>query len=78
MGPLKEILQQVIIPGQELEIEYAWAGLMGFVSEHVPKVERVPTQPHVIIGFGCNGMGVARGFHTGQKTAELLRKSQAK
>lgn len=73
VGPLKQILQQVILPGQAFCIEYAWAGLMGFATDHLPKVEIVPTQPQLIIGFGCNGMGVARGFHTGQKTAELLR-----
>lgn len=77
MGPLKEILRQVIVPGQEPEIEYAWAGLMGFAPDHLPKVEVVPTQPHLVIGFGCNGMGVARGFHTGQKTAERLQMNRA-
>lgn len=73
VGPLKEILKQVIVPGQDLQIEYSWAGLMGFSPDHLPKIEVVPGQPHLIIGFGCNGMGVARGFHTGQKTAALLR-----
>lgn len=77
MGPLKAILQQVILPGQEPKIEFSWAGLMGFSSDHLPKVQVVPNQPHLIIGFGCNGMGVARGFHTGQRTAELLRSVKA-
>ncbi|KTD74978.1 NAD(P)/FAD-dependent oxidoreductase [Legionella waltersii] len=73
MGPLKEILKQVIVPGQDPKIDYSWAGLMGYSHDHLPKVEVVPTQPHLILGFGCNGMGVARGFHTGQKTAALLK-----
>ena len=77
MGPLKEILKQVIVPGQDPKIDYSWAGLMGFAPDHLPIVEVVPTQPHLIIGFGCNGMGVARGFHTGQKTAYLLKSNKA-
>jgi glycine/D-amino acid oxidase-like deaminating enzyme len=77
MGPLKEILKQVIVPGEDPQIEYAWAGLMGFSPDHQPKVDVVPGQPHLIIGFGCNGMGVARGFHTGQQTALLLKANKA-
>jgi glycine/D-amino acid oxidase-like deaminating enzyme len=77
LGPLKEILKQVIVPGQDPKIDYSWAGLMGFSSDHMPRVEVVPTQPHLIIGFGCNGMGVARGFHTGQKTAALMQLNKA-
>ena len=72
IGPLKAILKEVIVPGQDPQIEYSWAGLMGFSPDHLPRVEVVPGQPQLIIGFGCNGMGVARGFHTGQKTAEIL------
>lgn len=78
MGPLKEILKQVIVPGQDPQIDYSWAGLMGFSPDHVPRVEVVPGQPHLILGFGCNGMGVARGFHTGQKTATLLQSNKAR
>jgi gamma-glutamylputrescine oxidase len=72
IGPLKEILKQVIVPGQDPQIDYSWAGLMGFSPDHLPRVEVVPGQAQLVIGFGCNGMGVARGFHTGQKTAEIL------
>ena len=77
MAPLKAILQQVIVPGEEPRIDYAWAGLMGFANDHLPRVEAVPGQPHLIIGFGCNGMGVARGYHTGQQTASLLQAQKA-
>lgn len=73
MGPLKEILKQVIVPGQDPQIDYAWAGVMGFSPDHLPRVESVSGQPRLVIGFGCNGMGVARGFHTGQRTAALLQ-----
>jgi glycine/D-amino acid oxidase-like deaminating enzyme len=77
MGPLKAILQQIIVPGQVPRIDYSWAGLMGFSKDHIPRVETVPGQPHLVIGFGCNGMGVARGYHTGQKTAALLKAQKA-
>lgn len=55
-----------------MKIDYSWAGIMGFSEDHMPKIEELPDQPCVVIGFGCNGMGVARGCHTGQKTAGLL------
>ncbi|MBV8801941.1 MAG: FAD-binding oxidoreductase [Gammaproteobacteria bacterium] len=73
MGPLKAILQQIIVPSDTPIIEHTWAGVMGFSSDHQPKIEVIPGHPGLIIGFGCNGMGIARGFHTGQKTAALLR-----
>jgi glycine/D-amino acid oxidase-like deaminating enzyme len=77
LGPLKAILKKVIVPGHDPRIEYSWAGLMGFSPDHLPKIEKVPGQPHLMIGFGCNGMGVARGFRTGQKTAALLKANRA-
>lgn len=49
MGPLKEILKQVILPRQDPKIDYAWAGLMGFAPDHLPRIEKVPTQPQLII-----------------------------
>jgi glycine/D-amino acid oxidase-like deaminating enzyme len=72
MGPLKKILSTVILPGQDPRIERAWSGIMGFSDDHCPRIEEVLGLPNVVVGFGCNGMGVARGYRTGQKTAALL------
>lgn len=77
MAPLKAILQEVIVPGQEPRIDYAWAGLMGFSQDRLPRVEEVSSQKHLAIGFACNGMGVARGYSAGQKTASLLQTIKA-
>lgn len=45
---------------------------MGFTKNHKPLIKTLPSLSNVVIGFGCNGMGIARGVDTGSKTAELL------
>lgn len=72
MGPLKKILSTIILPGQNPKIERTWSGIMGFSDNHLPRIEEIPGLKNVVIGFGCNGMGIARGYRTGEKTAALL------
>lgn len=72
LGPLKNILNYIILPNQNPKIEKVWSGIMGFSDDHLPKIEEVSGLPNVVVGFGCNGMGVARGYRTGEKTARLL------
>jgi len=72
MGPLKKILTTIILPGQNPNIEKTWSGIMGFSEDHLPRIEEVPGLENVVVGFGCNGMGIARGYRTGEKTAALL------
>lgn len=56
----------------ESGIEYSWSGIMGFSPNKKPIVEVVPNRNNVIIGFGCNGMGVALGAGIGKQVSELL------
>ena len=76
MGPLKKVLANIILPHQNFNIERCWSGIMGFSEDHLPHVEEVPGLENVVVGFGCNGMGIARGYPTGEKTAKLLIKKR--
>jgi glycine/D-amino acid oxidase-like deaminating enzyme len=67
---LEEILREVILPGQPFEIDSIWTGIMGFTAEKCPIVRRVSDQ--IVVGFGCNGMGVAIGSLIGEETAAAM------
>ncbi len=66
-------LNQVILPGQNVEIDYWWSGIMGFGQEISPIVKQV--QPNIFCAVRCNGMGVAMGSLVGEEVAELLLNS---
>ena len=76
IGPLKKILCSIIVPGQNPNIDFVWSGIMGFSEEHTPIIKYLPNLSNVVIGFGCNGMGIARGYDTGKKTAVLMIKAK--
>jgi gamma-glutamylputrescine oxidase len=67
---LDELLRTTIAPQQTLTVEHRWSGIMGFHENKLPEVRRV--SEHCVIGFGCNGMGVALGSIIGAETAEML------
>jgi glycine/D-amino acid oxidase-like deaminating enzyme len=67
---LERMLHQVIVPGREPRIEHRWSGIMGFATDKQPIVRRVSER--IVIGFGCNGMGVALGADIAAETAALL------
>ena len=67
---LERMLAEVILPGRAVHIASRWAGLMGFSADKQPVVKLL--SPHVAIGFGCNGMGVALAADTAARTAGLL------
>lgn len=54
---LKQQLTEIIIPGKPIEIAHTWAGIMGFNEVKVPEVKALSSK--IILGFSCNGMGVA-------------------
>lgn len=66
-------LNQVILPGQNVEIDCWWSGIMGFGQEISPIVKQV--QPNIFCAVRCNGMGVAMGSLVGEEVAELLLNS---
>lgn len=70
---LSTILREVILPGQNFEIDYWWSGIMGFGDDITPIVKQV--EPNVLCAVRCNGMGVAMGSLVGEEVAELAFKS---
>lgn len=62
-------LKEVILPGQNFEIDYWWSGIMGFGEDITPIVKQV--EPNVFCAVRCNGMGVAMGSLVGEEVAEL-------
>jgi glycine/D-amino acid oxidase-like deaminating enzyme len=62
-------LNEVILPGQQTEIDCWWSGIMGFGEEITPIVKQV--QPNIFCAVRCNGMGVAMGSLVGEEVAEL-------
>ena len=67
---LEEFLTEVILPNRKVAIDYRWAGLMGFSVDRQPIVKHL--SPRVVLGFGCNGMGVALAAVIAARTAALL------
>ncbi|KUG06032.1 NAD(P)/FAD-dependent oxidoreductase [Solirubrum puertoriconensis] len=67
---LEQLLREVILPGQNVEIEYRWSGVMGFGQELEPFIGELA--PGVYGALRCNGMGVAMGARSGQRAAELM------
>jgi gamma-glutamylputrescine oxidase len=66
-------LKEVILPGQNFEIDYWWSGIMGFGDDISPIVKQV--EPNVFCAVRCNGMGVAMGSLVGEEVAELVLKA---
>lgn len=69
---LMDLLQDFIIPGQQIGIEQMWSGFMAFSDNKLPIIEHVPHMQNVVVGFGCCGMGVSLSPWTAQQTADLL------
>jgi glycine/D-amino acid oxidase-like deaminating enzyme len=66
-------LNEVILPNQNIEVDYWWSGIMGFGQEISPIVKQV--QPGIFCAVRCNGMGVAMGSLVGEEVAELMLNS---
>lgn len=67
---LLRYLNEMILPGQHVEVDYWWSGIMGFGGELKPIIKQV--QPGVFCAVRCNGMGVAMGSLVGEKVAEMV------
>jgi gamma-glutamylputrescine oxidase len=67
---LTNYLHNVILPGQNAEIDYWWSGIMGFGEELSPIVKQV--EPNIFCAVRCNGMGVSMGSLVGEEVAELV------
>jgi len=72
---LTDCLHNVILPGQNAEIDYWWSGIMGFGEELSPIVKQV--EPNIFCAVRCNGMGVAMGSLVGEEVAELALNNES-
>ncbi|TFF40410.1 FAD-binding oxidoreductase [Mucilaginibacter psychrotolerans] len=63
-------LNEVILPGQNAEIDYWWSGIMGFGEDISPIVKQI--EPGIYCAVRCNGMGVAMGSLVGEEVADLV------
>ncbi len=70
---LVNYLNEVILPGQNAEIDYWWSGIMGFGEEISPIVKQV--EPNIYCAVRCNGMGVAMGSLVGEEVADMVMNS---
>lgn len=67
---LEQLLHDTILPGRKVRIAYRWAGVMGFAADRQPMVRRLSDR--IVLGFGCNGMGVALSADVAAEIAALL------
>ncbi|GAA4338132.1 FAD-dependent oxidoreductase [Mucilaginibacter gynuensis] len=67
---LLHYLNNVILPGQEVQVDTWWSGIMGFGNELSPIVKQVAS--NIYCAVRCNGMGVAMGSLVGEEVAELV------
>ncbi|MGZ3756412.1 MAG: NAD(P)/FAD-dependent oxidoreductase [Mucilaginibacter sp.] len=66
---LTDYLNNMILPGQNVVIDYWWSGIMGFGKDISPIVKQV--EPNIFCAVRCNGMGVAMGSLVGMEVANL-------
>jgi glycine/D-amino acid oxidase-like deaminating enzyme len=67
---LENLLRTVILPNQNVEIDYRWSGIMGVGSQKLPIIKQ--HSDHVFLGVRMGGMGVALGAGVGKKIVDLL------
>ena len=67
---LQQDVHDFIAPGKDLEIDYAWSGVMAFGANKKPIIQRV--SPRISVAARLGGMGIAIGTRVGAELAELL------
>lgn len=67
---LKELMDQVILPGSDYSIEYEWSGIMGIGDTKAPIVEKLDER--IAVGVRMGGMGVAIGSLIGKELSQLF------
>lgn len=67
---LEEVLRNTVLPGCKPRIAQRWAGIMGFSADRQPAARCLSER--IVLGFGCNGMGVALSAEVAAQTARLL------
>jgi gamma-glutamylputrescine oxidase len=67
---LEQLLQEIILPGQNIPISHRWSGILGVGPEKKPILEMLG--PRVGVAVRLGGMGVALGHLLGEEAADLL------
>ena len=67
---LRKLLNDIILPGQAVEIEHSWSGIMGVGSSKKPIIKQ--HSENVFCGVRLGGMGVAIGTLVGKELASLI------
>ncbi|MFT6850952.1 MAG: glycine/D-amino acid oxidase-like deaminating enzyme [Sphingobacteriales bacterium] len=67
---LEKILKEVVLPNQEVEIDYRWSGIMAFGQEMEPLIQSMGKG--VFCAVRGSGMGVALGSQIGKDAADLI------
>lgn len=67
---LEELLSQVVMPGQSVDSDYFWSGIMAFGASKEPIIRSL--SKNVVAGVRLGGMGVAIGSLVGDMVANQL------
>lgn len=67
---LEGLLREVILPGQEFEIDMRWSGIMGIGKEKTVLLKKISERVYCVTRL--SGMGVALGTALGEKMAEMI------
>lgn len=67
---LEKLLREVILPGQDIQIDHRWSGIMGVGPQKKAIVKQISER--VFCGVRLGGMGVAIGSIVGTELADLL------
>ena len=69
---LQNLASEVIFPGQKLDWEMEWTGIMAFGPKKSPLIQPIGKKTAVAVRLG--GMGVAIGWRVGKELSQLLSK----
>jgi glycine/D-amino acid oxidase-like deaminating enzyme len=67
---LVRLLQEVILPGQEVKVTHWWSGILGVGQHKRPVI--TPVSDRIAAAVRLGGMGVAIGSLVGEEGAELM------
>lgn len=67
---LTKLLQEVILPKQEIAIDSWWSGILGVGANKTPILKKISDR--VVVAVRLGGMGIAIGSLLGEEGADLL------
>tara|TARA_B100001564_G_scaffold123739_1_gene103263 strand:- start:9789 stop:10904 length:1116 start_codon:yes stop_codon:yes gene_type:complete len=67
---LEQLLEDIILPNHDFEIENRWSGIMGVGPNKSPIISKLSER--VYTGVRMGGMGIAIGFNVGKKLSEII------